>query len=505
MSFKVAKEKKGITLIALVITIVVLLILAGVSIAMLTGDNGILTQATKAKEETESAAKNETSDLANLESLINEYQSNIKIDQVTDSNPGTLEQEDTNTYVINSIEDLVVFADNVTKGNNYSGKTVKLGISLDFNSTKSYVDPFRTDYGEYGYNGALKTLLTSGEGFIPIGTMYDSNISTNHFEGIFDGNNNTIYNLYQNIEKSDYVLVTGLFGTNMGTIKNLQIRNANMNASTNNMYVLIGTITGRNNGNIESCSSTGLMNIEANGVTEIYAGGISGLGNPTIENSINKCFSNMEIDVETNNNDGIIIGGIGNNGGGSISNCYFGGKIDVTGSKDNQKFIGGICSAVPEIRNCYNFGKIFVNTPNNVNATYIGGISYGSNNISNCFNIGTIECYNSLSYVGGINANAQNENITNCYNVGNLTVEGTNKISGSLVGVGKSLTIENSKWLVGTASSAIGNNLGEITDNSKSVNTFEEMPSVLSIVNSEEAFKEDSNNINSSYPILEWQ
>ena len=43
------KEQKGITLIALVITIIVLLILAGVSIAMLTGQNGILTQANNAK------------------------------------------------------------------------------------------------------------------------------------------------------------------------------------------------------------------------------------------------------------------------------------------------------------------------------------------------------------------------------------------------------------------------------------------------------------------------
>ena len=43
------KEKQGITLIALVITIIVLLILAGVSIAMLTGQNGILTQANNAK------------------------------------------------------------------------------------------------------------------------------------------------------------------------------------------------------------------------------------------------------------------------------------------------------------------------------------------------------------------------------------------------------------------------------------------------------------------------
>ena len=43
------KENKGITLIALVITIIVLLILAGVAIAMLRGDNGILSRASEAK------------------------------------------------------------------------------------------------------------------------------------------------------------------------------------------------------------------------------------------------------------------------------------------------------------------------------------------------------------------------------------------------------------------------------------------------------------------------
>ena len=50
------KEQKGITLIALVITIIVLLILAGVSIAMLTGQNGILTRATDSGDKTEKAA-----------------------------------------------------------------------------------------------------------------------------------------------------------------------------------------------------------------------------------------------------------------------------------------------------------------------------------------------------------------------------------------------------------------------------------------------------------------
>mgnify|MGYP006066033021 CR=1 FL=1 len=57
-------EKNGITLIALVITIIVLLILAGVSIAMLTGENGILTQAQNAKNQTEEAEIKERIKLA---------------------------------------------------------------------------------------------------------------------------------------------------------------------------------------------------------------------------------------------------------------------------------------------------------------------------------------------------------------------------------------------------------------------------------------------------------
>ena len=58
------KENKGITLIALVITIIVLLILAGVSIAMLTGENGILTQAQKSQTQTEIGEEKEQIALA---------------------------------------------------------------------------------------------------------------------------------------------------------------------------------------------------------------------------------------------------------------------------------------------------------------------------------------------------------------------------------------------------------------------------------------------------------
>ena len=63
-------KNKGITLIALVITIIVLLILAGVSIAMITGENGILNQAKKAKEETEIASEEEKVKLATSGALL---------------------------------------------------------------------------------------------------------------------------------------------------------------------------------------------------------------------------------------------------------------------------------------------------------------------------------------------------------------------------------------------------------------------------------------------------
>jgi len=66
-NFEIDERKndiKGITLIALVITIIILLLLAGISIGMLTGENGILTKATEAEEETKKSNIKEKIQLA---------------------------------------------------------------------------------------------------------------------------------------------------------------------------------------------------------------------------------------------------------------------------------------------------------------------------------------------------------------------------------------------------------------------------------------------------------
>ena len=70
-------KNKGITLIALVITIIVLLILAGVAIAMLSGENGILKKAAESKTKTEQAQKEEETRLADMETTANFLTNNV--------------------------------------------------------------------------------------------------------------------------------------------------------------------------------------------------------------------------------------------------------------------------------------------------------------------------------------------------------------------------------------------------------------------------------------------
>lgn len=70
------KNKNGITLIALVVTIIVLLILAGVSLSLLLSDSGIIGRAAKSKEASRYAELKEQEDLLKIEYKINQSLSN---------------------------------------------------------------------------------------------------------------------------------------------------------------------------------------------------------------------------------------------------------------------------------------------------------------------------------------------------------------------------------------------------------------------------------------------
>ena len=136
------KQAKGITLIALVITIIVLLILAGVSIAMLTGQNGILTQAQNAKNRTEEAQGEEENRLNEYNNIINNYvNGGTTGGDTTGSTLGTVTGNETsNTTVQDSLGNKVVvpagFKVYIPEGTNLEDYNVENGIVIEDVSAK---------------------------------------------------------------------------------------------------------------------------------------------------------------------------------------------------------------------------------------------------------------------------------------------------------------------------------------------------------------------------------
>ena len=87
-------KSNGITLIALVVTIIVLLILAGITINMLTSDNGIIKKALEAKQKTEAAQEEESRILKEYEDLMKKYGSGSTGGNGGGENPGGEEPGD---------------------------------------------------------------------------------------------------------------------------------------------------------------------------------------------------------------------------------------------------------------------------------------------------------------------------------------------------------------------------------------------------------------------------
>jgi len=181
------KKQKGITLIALVITIIVLLILAGASIAMLTGENGILMQAQTAKEETEFAeqeelerlleneyqiAKNTGKATGTYEDYVLETKYNVEIGDYVNYNPavdadGNAISASYTSYAIQNMssDKNEGRTSGSTSDKTYSVSDVTTGwrvLGLENGKVKLIsADPIATDYslgGEYGYMNSVEEL-----------------------------------------------------------------------------------------------------------------------------------------------------------------------------------------------------------------------------------------------------------------------------------------------------------------------------------------------------------
>ena len=116
------KNKRGITLIALVVTIVVLLILAGVSISLILDNNGIIQKSKDAKREYGQARANEQADLDKVDSWIDEVANTPEIVEPENIDDWEYIEEDDGTITLTSYKGTDT---TVIMPNSINGKRVK--------------------------------------------------------------------------------------------------------------------------------------------------------------------------------------------------------------------------------------------------------------------------------------------------------------------------------------------------------------------------------------------
>ena len=155
-------KNKGITLIALVVTIIILLILAGISINMLTGQNGILNRAQEAKEKTEIAQEDENKKVQEYEDIINNYTGNLPTGGGTtpylpgntffykEGNLSTglvIQDKNNNEYVWVEVP-TTIYDNEIYNGNGAN----KPNLSTDWEKIKNCLKEYTKDYSDENYN-----------------------------------------------------------------------------------------------------------------------------------------------------------------------------------------------------------------------------------------------------------------------------------------------------------------------------------------------------------------
>ena len=155
---------KGITLIALVITIIVLLIFAGVGIAMLTGQNGILTQAQNAKTTNENKSAEEKVKLAIMaarsQSETGALDADKLIAEITNNYGGTASKTN-NGFPVNVIVDGKNFKVD-GDGNITEGTTPTPEPANKISNTESYVGYYADIDGDRTVDGIIYADLAIG-------------------------------------------------------------------------------------------------------------------------------------------------------------------------------------------------------------------------------------------------------------------------------------------------------------------------------------------------------
>ena len=342
--------------------------------------------------------------------------------------------ETSTEFEISTAEQLAGLAKLVNNGNNFSGKTISLTADIVLNDTSDW---------ENWENSAPANTWT------PIGN------SDNYFRGTFDGQGHTVSGIYINSE-NDY---QGLFGYNIGTIKNIGVTESYIKGEYS-----VGGVCSSNSGTISNCYNSGTISGSdaVGGVCGHYdgvtisncynSGNVSGTGESSriggvcgynSYGTISDCYNT---NIISGNDD---VGGVcGFNFGGTISNCYNTGNVNGTGESAT---VGGMCgyNSSGTISNCYNSGNVNGTGESNSNVGGIcgyNGYDYDSA-ISNCYNTGNVNGTGESAIVGGV-CGANWGTISDCYNTGNLS--GNYRVGGACGNNGGSISncyyLDNSSY-----------------------------------------------------------
>lgn len=422
---EIKSKERGITLVVLVITIIVLLILAGVSISAIFGESGLINQAMNAKEK---AKINEEKEIINISAIallqrnpyediskralqneLNEQvgteiakvvednndiyvkiiesdryykvedtgkiEGPVDVDIAKDAKPGDITTDsegnelagtEDNPYQINCIEDLCGFSNSVNSGTNYSQKYIIMTRNLNFKSYFSYINGTISVSGDIESGDSIEDLMqlltnANNEGFIPIGK------SGAPFSGNFNGKNHKIENLHENTTDK----VSGLFGQLQGntetmptTIKNLTVTGKIF--ANNNVGGIVGAIS------LNYINFDNICNYIDISTTYGNAGGI--IGEAKANTTINKCY-NYGIITNTSSSNAMMM-----STGGLIGSCY--GKTHFITNCANYKKISGEDSYAYDgtggiIGGCWGTNLSIYNTCNYADISgkrYAGGI-----------------------------------------------------------------------------------------------------------------------------------
>ena len=462
------KEKAGITLIALVITIIVLLILAGITISAITGNNGIIGNAGKAKEEAEIANEKEIVEKATVQAMGNNKYGNIEEDELqeqldketgegkteatdigdefevvfVDSNryyivdkdgnvkevqevirdeyPGditvgkdgeTLDGSEEHPYEIWCIEDLVTFSNMV----NGEGIRLENGNPVEITTANNF-------------SGKYVVLKTSLNFKSKLSYKNSERTDFGDINGIEDDGNTLINEMITGTGFKPISYFTGTFDGQKNEIRNIY-------ENTTGYIGLFAVCAGNT---IKDIGITGYMET----TIETYAGGLISYASHVTTVECNNCYTNITIIA---NNANMVGGLIGRGGTINLENCHNLGNI--TANKGNAGGLIGYTNTT-NMDSCYNQGDVtgsssggivgysYYSTPliiiNSYNSGKItgknaGGIVGDQNGINsiieikNTYNLGNVVGTN---VVGILNSNVSIPTVENCYNAG--TLEGIN-------------------------------------------------------------------------------